>query len=199
MHMKRRIIAKLLAFVLAGAIINVAVAWYALNRGVLPLRLPPNFGWQASSDEGIRQLWSRYAQSDWPAAPATYNSYIGPMLRARIVIESPGFWVEQNDYGFPFVSLRQERWSAPSRGFLKQGNLGFSFAGVRVAAEILPTGFAINTIFYGGILWMLFALPFAIRRRRRLKRGLCPVCAYPIGGSPTCTECGAAVPNMKKI
>jgi hypothetical protein len=27
----------------------------------------------------------------------------------------------------------------------------------------------------------------------RLKRGLCPECEYPIGTSPVCTECGAAV------
>jgi hypothetical protein len=57
---------------------------------------------------------------------------------------------------------------------------------------ILP-GFAINTLFYTGILWLLFAAPFALRRRRRIKRGLCPACAYPVGDSSVCTECGAAV------
>lgn len=57
-------------------------------------------------------------------------------------------------------------------------------------------GFAINTVFYSAILWMLFAAPRALRRKRRLKHGLCPACAYPIGSSHVCTECGAAVkPN----
>jgi hypothetical protein len=58
-------------------------------------------------------------------------------------------------------------------------------------------GFAINTLFYAGILWLAwggFAAPFALRRRRRIKRGLCPACAYPVGESDVCTECGAAVP-----
>jgi hypothetical protein len=54
-------------------------------------------------------------------------------------------------------------------------------------------GFAINTLFYAGILWVMFAAPFALRRRRRIKRGLCPACAYPVGDSSVCTECGKTV------
>jgi hypothetical protein len=54
-------------------------------------------------------------------------------------------------------------------------------------------GFAINTVFYAAILWLLFATPFALRRWRRIKRGLCPACAYPVGASDVCTECGARV------
>jgi len=30
------------------------------------------------------------------------------------------------------------------------------------------------------------------RRRRRMGRGICPSCDYPIGASPVCTECGYA-------
>jgi hypothetical protein len=55
---------------------------------------------------------------------------------------------------------------------------------------LLP-GFVVNSVFYAAILWLLFAAPFALRRRRRIKRGLCPACAYPVGASPVCTECGA--------
>jgi hypothetical protein len=54
-------------------------------------------------------------------------------------------------------------------------------------------GFAINTLFYAAILWLLFAAPFALRRMRRIKRGLCPACAYPVGTSAVCTECGEPV------
>jgi hypothetical protein len=54
-------------------------------------------------------------------------------------------------------------------------------------------GFAINTVFYAGILWLLLAAPFALRRWRRVKRGLCPACAYPVGDSEVCTECGKPV------
>ncbi|MCI0675040.1 MAG: hypothetical protein L0Y42_04610 [Phycisphaerales bacterium] len=70
------------------------------------------------------------------------------------------------------------------------------FPGLRV----LPTrpiflGFAFNTTFYAIILWLLFATPAFARRRIRLKRGLCPACAYPVGESATCTECGKPVPT----
>ena len=58
-------------------------------------------------------------------------------------------------------------------------------------------GFAINTLFYAAILGTLFAVPFALRRRRRIKRGLCPKCAYPIGDSPVCTEGGNPVTKHK--
>jgi len=54
-------------------------------------------------------------------------------------------------------------------------------------------GFAMNTVFYAALLWLLFAAPFALRRHLRIKRGLCVRCAYPIGTSEVCTECGAAV------
>jgi len=53
-------------------------------------------------------------------------------------------------------------------------------------------GFAINTLFYAAVLWMVFAAPFALRRMIRRRRGQCQRCAYPIGSSPVCTECGAA-------
>jgi len=54
-------------------------------------------------------------------------------------------------------------------------------------------GFAINTVFYAAILWVLHVAPGFVRRRIRARRSLCPACAYPTGTSPVCTECGAAV------
>lgn len=54
-------------------------------------------------------------------------------------------------------------------------------------------GFALNSIFYGAILWLVFFTPDAIRRTIRRRRKQCPACGYPTGVSPVCTECGAAV------
>jgi hypothetical protein len=66
------------------------------------------------------------------------------------------------------------------------------------SARVLPVlplwpGFAINTIFYAAILWLLFAAPGFVRRRIRVRRGQCPACAYPVGSSTVCTECGKPV------
>src|SRR5436190_4878533 len=66
------------------------------------------------------------------------------------------------------------------------------------SVRILPLepiwpGFAINTIFYAAILWLLVAAPFALLHRIRARRGQCPACAYPVGTSNICTECGRPV------
>jgi hypothetical protein len=68
------------------------------------------------------------------------------------------------------------------------------------APRILPLlplfpGFAINTILYAAIVWVLFAVPGAVRRRVRRKRGQCALCGYSMRGSVgnVCPECGAAV------
>ncbi len=70
--------------------------------------------------------------------------------------------------------------------------------GTHLAPRALPViiiwpGFIINTLFYALLLWLLVAAPFAARRLLRRRRGLCEKYAYPIGVSPVCTECGAAV------
>jgi len=72
------------------------------------------------------------------------------------------------------------------------------FGSRRPIIRLLPfrpmwIGFVLSTLFYAFILWLLFAAPFALRRWRRIKRGLCPKCAYPVGASDVCTECGATV------
>ncbi len=56
-------------------------------------------------------------------------------------------------------------------------------------------GLAVNTIFYATLLWLLIPGPFALRQFLRVRRGLCPKCAYPMGESAVCTECGRPLPS----
>jgi hypothetical protein len=72
-------------------------------------------------------------------------------------------------------------------------DLAFVCDGRLLPLGVIWPGFAINTIFYAAILWLLFATPFAVRRRIRARRGQCPACAYPVGASEVCTECGRSV------
>ncbi|MBY0262930.1 MAG: hypothetical protein K2Q20_11335 [Phycisphaerales bacterium] len=55
----------------------------------------------------------------------------------------------------------------------------------------MPLGFAVNTLLFASLLALPLLVP-AARRRRRLKLGLCPRCAYPLlaAASPLCPECG---------
>jgi len=56
-------------------------------------------------------------------------------------------------------------------------------------------GFALNTLFYAAVLWLLIPGPFVLRRFIRVKRGRCPACAYPMGQSDVCSECGKPSPD----
>ena len=71
----------------------------------------------------------------------------------------------------------------PSAG---EGEVDFNF----VPFGILPVGFAVNTLIYAVALGSAMLLSRVAVRWIRLRRGRCPRCAYPIGISSTCTECG---------
>ena len=64
-------------------------------------------------------------------------------------------------------------------------------------------GFAINTIFYAAILWLLTLGPFTARRMIRRKRGLCLKCGYDLrgtsGGGGVCPECGLGPENVEAM
>ena len=53
-------------------------------------------------------------------------------------------------------------------------------------------GFAINTVFYAAVLWLLTLGPITARRMIRKKRGHCIKCGYDLRGdfSAGCPECG---------
>ncbi len=73
--------------------------------------------------------------------------------------------------------------------------------GVIRALPFLPmwAGFLANSTFYAAILWLLIPGPFALRRFLRVRRGLCPKCAYPMGESAVCTECGKPLPTRVRV
>jgi len=67
-------------------------------------------------------------------------------------------------------------------------------------APVVPLwpGFAINTLFYGTLTYGTMAGWAALKRRRRVRRGLCAQCAYPLTGGDLCPECGMAVRSATK-
>ena len=97
-------------------------------------------------------------------------------------------WVEEYRNCVPTSWLRLE----DDHSVMLANNQAFSrFLPLRP----LWPGFAINTIFYAAVLWVLFAVPVKVRRWRRIKRGHCASCGYSLRGTPhveKCPECGAA-------
>ena len=205
--MKRRIF-KLALFLLLGAIINVAVALVcAFNLPSAGVRSPDRYVEQFPSqltwldpiclerkDEVKIYEVQRFGGLLYQASPRNWPlDRPPPYIMDWQVIES----------GWPCLSLRGHWWMRTSldpqvvsdppilRGLYHFVRSGHEYR--EIPCFVSPVGFAIDTIFYSAILWLPFAAFGRIRRRRRLQRSLCPACAYPVGDSAVCTECGKAV------
>jgi len=122
--------------------------------------------------------------TDAQAYPTTAIDARGWPLIAMYSIKPGSEWNwEPAEYGLDLSPLRSQR--LPSEYWYRCLPL----------RPIWP-GFAINTVFHAVVLWLLFAGPFVLRRRRRIRRGLYPKCAYDLRGTAegaACPECGAAV------
>lgn len=61
---------------------------------------------------------------------------------------------------------------------------------------IIGSGFLINSLFYGSILWLVIRGPVMLKRWARRRRGMCAFCGYQLaddyGNSAVqgCPECG---------
>lgn len=106
--------------------------------------------------------------------------------------------------GWPLLSMRCE-WKTTGKAEIVSprikvvsGRLISSDRTVRWDIEnprVLPiqpiwSRFLVNTMFYAVVLWLTIRWPIVLRRYMRVRRGLCPRCAYPTGKSQVCTECG---------
>jgi hypothetical protein len=210
---------KVFVFLLAGAIINVVVAlliWFFAPR---PERgtFAAVEQWK-NTEVAFADLaaWRQFSKANWPSEPtsAARQSKWGLRFRRTIAVEN-GFdvkglateeWreralarrffeVENVQCGWPcmLLSISQaiETSGLPPTHAVRRG--GLKVGSYSIPSTVFWPGLAINTIFYAAIVYALFALPGAYRRRRRIKRGLCVRCAYPVGVGQRCSECGAPV------
>jgi hypothetical protein len=227
----RKIITRVIVFLLLGAIVNVAVAWGCASVDSRFLQDPADTSFVTSNATPrwygyrlIRFGIARYicARDDvesaidvplyqppyWSAAADQPRGAPGNLERDVIIEEVAGWpwqslwcthvagWtsdakvvlVSRIDGGYPIDLGLQS--STPAGSIEIHPRIWYSRA---LPLRPVWPGLAINTVFYAVILWLLFAAPFALGRRRRIKRGLCPACAYPVGDRPVCTECGRPV------
>ncbi len=220
--MKRR----LLIILLLGAVVNVAVAWgCAAWVDVLSpdweygSRYLPSAGEQLSVRRWKRAgatLISvtrerRESGSRGPTPEQLYPTWIDSKVSDEYASGLARFntrWLDGR--GWPRLSMWCELEVRPGtklqvthiRGgkeiSLPPHNLHVHplLRGIALPLLAIWPGFALNTLFYAAILWLLLIPgPFALRRFLRLRRGLCPKCAYPIGDSFVCTECGCELPQ----
>jgi hypothetical protein len=179
-----------LFLVSGGAIINIALAWTteildqptwtqsAAILKVLTTRVvvgsPPEATYPDAAYERITlPMWHIHG---WPFDSPTRCGMLFPVDRTRTSTQR--LWIEG--------------WSLPD-------SAAKALHRDKVVLSVRPAsaGFVINTFFYAAILWLPFAALGTFRRRRRIKRGLCPGCGYDLRGrgghQNLCPECGAAV------
>ena len=207
--MRRRLLI-VAVFLLAGAVVNHLVAsLFVLLFATASDALPQGF--HKASDG----MWVTIQVSHTPLTDRV--DYFGLAGSRRIVsfpddvLRAPPSWHRIGSLGTVDTGFElQVGWPLRSfwcahirRGFasvLRVHGVLMPFAEARVIPlRPLWPGFAINTVFYAVVLWLLIPGPFVLRRFVRVRRGLCPACAYPRGESDVCSECGKALPQRARV
>lgn len=150
---------------------------------------------QLRGDDVGSRSWPSPTPHDvaWPA-PDSWNAtreFGFRHFRARAAGANPdgnAFSMEVHQYGFPLPIVESVRmwwdWSDPA---LKGPE-------PTPALRLLWPGLLLNPILVGAGAYLLVMLPIVAfilgRRLARRAAGRCVFCAYPIGQSPVCTECG---------
>ncbi len=203
--MKRRIFIAAI-FVLAGAVVNVAVAWIFafVDR---PLSRPDadlttRLTRIAYSDVicvheirahgTLRVLCYRFADTSNDATSSLEQLLPVPLIASPLDLQ-PDTFVLHRAYGWPLLSLAHMPGAKSSLN-VRPTRLLINRSSTPPLRPLWP-GFALNTLFYATVLGLLIPGPFALRRFIRRRRGLCTKCAYPMGESDVCTECGTALPG----
>jgi hypothetical protein len=203
----RTIITRVIAFLLLGAIVNIAVAWglaifapmrYTVSHcGVFIPTTVPNWDVAVISRTGavlVDANASATMARNGPVDPKRIPHWSMTSTVPSELDAQQDRSIQEIAYGWPQLTFfsrnswnRRHEWGLVIPWFSKYDS------------RILPLrplwpGFAINTIFYAAVLALVFFVPRKVRRFVRVRRGRCPACAYPVGSSPVCTECGAALP-----
>ncbi len=216
-NMKRRLLIAAV-FLLAGAVVNVAVAWGCAYRHGLVMTVLNDRVTVADPD----RFWRDRRPPEWERGLLiTVNRHRG-LGRTRTVatglvssrargnvpdwstgegyngtegVDAHQAHIIETRFGWPMRSLR---WT-----YLGGDSYSYRSPTVNISNHELPLlttwpGFAVNTLFYATFLWLPICGPFVLRRHLRIRRGLCPKCKYPMGESAVCTECGTQAPNQAR-
>lgn len=217
--MKRRL-RKLVLFVFLGVYVNIAVAWlFAVTFEVCgtqhlggATKLGPDDYWIITRLErlGVTYVLSDRHESDfyegfsdrvWPAESLAPR-WAGLRDDPPPWEPSPGSNRRVDAFGWPFRTLWCEFFSAREY-FQEHTNLSSGGIDLLDRSSSRQNGWAlplfpifpasiVNSSFYAAIIWIAWMMPGHIKRRMRLRRGLCPQCGYDLRGTAQmiCSECG---------
>jgi len=204
---------------LAGAVVNVTVAWVLVGA---PDSWTPGGPSERYQDGAVGEKWAEEATHRL-RAPRRLSEGAGSRFERRGAGWTTYFVLLSNDQetwfrvgtagGWPrrsLIAVQSKRFAGhpdaelrpipPSfiapRGLLPNERW-FHASRNCVPLSPLAAGFAINTLFYTAILALPLSV-FPIRRRLRTRRGRCLKCGYDLAGlvsadaAAPCPECGAA-------
>lgn len=212
--MKRRLF-QLAVFLLLGAVLNVAVAW-GIALTLSPTHIDPSLE-ESEADLGE---WLDHFDQAWDGIYVEGSGYsgVGHRIRSTIIYRASGpldirrgATVQDVRTGWPALSLHGAMLRKDQNDFPIPPELDlplaiksrfFYSALTPRMPRLLPLRpkwmpFAINTIVYATLLWLLIAGPLLLREVRRFRRGCCPACGYDLRHAEhdACPECGAAIPS----
>ena len=194
-------------FLLAGVVVNVAVAWGCALGALYSILYSSDDG-HNYVDEAHSTWWRENAPSRWKGEPARVSRVPGfgtlHLVYAQYAAEDgkgtlgTSTLVIRLIAGIPFRCLEGSTWvdrtartvrsdslvHVSGRWWRPAGNIPLRIRWAETSANIL----VYTAMFVGFRLVCL-----SIRARIRLRRGRCPTCAYPMGESPVCSECGKAL------
>ena len=188
-------VALLAAFVLVVAAINTPVALWCVQG---TSRLPGTTISNVIGPEAAAHSWPARTPHALPW-PAIRQHQVDRLKFGTVRITAwAGNGTETSHqmsttlYGWPLGSLSHTRrwwpWDDPAWALSND----HADTGLRLHWA----GTLLNPLLVGGSLWLVaLGLPWLWlvgRSRRRLRRGLCPACAYPFSSPDRCTECGLA-------
>lgn len=197
---------RVIVFLLAGAVVNVAVAWGCAFSA-------DNYRIGASHDYSTISVGDRTTAA-WLGYICEEDSEVNVLRRfgvtlRHIPIVDEEFWEDirkwtQAGFRMTFVlpGVVHKASGLPFRAMecgIGDDRTDWSMTITRgqedrfIPLRPLWPGFAINTMFYAAILWLLFAAPGFMRKRVRIKRGSCARCGYPWGAGALCSECGSPI------
>jgi len=122
-----------------------------------------------------RYPFARQVRAGWPMKALLGGHLINARRRQGIVSSRTERWRTVDAIDISLINPKKDDW-----------------AGRDLPLRPMCPGFAINTLFYAIILWLLIPGPFVLRRLIRIKRGRCPRCGYDLRHalSGGCPECG---------
>jgi hypothetical protein len=221
--------ATIVILLLAGAVVNVAVAWVLAILVTSPIDPNSLYVTETGRCETDGHRWwclviHRFGMTAvaWDSRNASiwYGTRPPPAERRELDLNAVPKWARTPDdvrlgeygvvrhvassRGWPMRALyyrqtRQIRTFETTGCFPTPGALLRVGNGAYLPYNIHPLGFGINTAFFAALLWLLIRGQHTLRRLIRIHRGLCPDCAYPRGESATCTECGRPLPQRAVV